>query len=437
MHPPVVEVVCAGPNLIMNGGFEHGFQPMGVGNYWKGFTNGGRANYGFYDDTWPPVVAEGSHAQLIEINSKNLPNGTDAGRVAGIAQTVFLHPGATYELSLSAMMREEPVAPDEDFYRYMVEWGLSRSGTTDPASMDKRERVVVDKIYPRTEPGAYQSYNTRFVASGGYTTLSIWALKKWATENRELDVDVDNVVLRMCRTKPVHPPAIQPPIFPPMKPGYPSMDQGSMMPPMGEQPMMPSMDQQPTRPPMSQPSMEPPAMQQPMEPPAPPTPPAPQPTCDGPGDTWYQVQRGDNMSSLAAQYNTTVQAIVEKNGLSNPNVIYVGQMLCMPGPAGAQSSDQAAAPSAASAGNLAPSADVAAAAAAAPAVDAAPSGDTVAAPSSSPVDSATGPTTYQVQRGDTLSGIAAGYNTTVEVLMATNGIGNPNFIYVGQSLQVP
>jgi LysM repeat protein len=42
-----------------------------------------------------------------------------------------------------------------------------------------------------------------------------------------------------------------------------------------------------------------------------------------------------------------------------------------------------------------------------------------------------------VQRGDTLSGIAARHNTTVEALMAVNGINNPNFIYVGQSLQVP
>jgi LysM repeat protein len=414
VKPPVVEVVCEGPNLLMNGGFEHGFQPMGVGNYWKGFTNGGRANFGFYDDTWPPVVAEGSHAQLIEINSKNLPSGTDADRVAGIAQTVFLHPGATYELSLSAMMREEPVAPDEDFYRYMVEWGLSRTGTTDPASMEVRERVPLDKIYPRTEPGAYQSHSTRFVASGGYTTLSIWALKKWATENRELDVDVDNVVLRMCRTKTWHPPVVHPPVYhPPAKPDYPVKDQKPTMPPI-------------TRPP---------SMEKPMEPPAPRTPPAPKPTCDGPGDTWYQVQRGDNMSKLAAQYNTTVQAIVEKNNLSNPNVIYVGQMLCMPGPASAESSDQAAA--APSTASLAPSADVAAAAAAAPAVDAARSGDAAAAPSSSPADSATGPTTYQVQRGDTLSGIAVRHNTNVEALMANNGISNPNFIYVGQTLQVP
>jgi LysM repeat protein len=292
--------------------------------------------------------------------------------------------------------------------------------------MEVREGVPLDKIYPRTEPGAYQSYTKRFVASGGYTTLSIWALKKWATENRELDVNIDNVVLRMCRTSTMHPPMDYQPFFP-TKPDYPYMDQQSMMPPMG----YPQGMEQPT---MERPT-ERPIMDRPMEPPAPRTPPAPRPTCDNPGHVWYEVQRGDNMSRLAAEYNTTVQAIMEKNGLSNPNVIYVGQMLCMPGSAGTESAGQA--PTAPSAASFAPSADVAAAAAAAPAVDAGPSGDTAAASSSSPADSAIGPTTYQVQRGDTLSGIAARHNTTVEALMAVNGINNPNFIYVGQSLQVP
>ena len=45
--------------------------------------------------------------------------------------------------------------------------------------------------------------------------------------------------------------------------------------------------------------------------------------------------------------------------------------------------------------------------------------------------------TYTVRSGDTLSGIAARYGTTVAVLCQLNGISNPNYIYVGQVLKLP
>jgi LysM repeat protein len=44
--------------------------------------------------------------------------------------------------------------------------------------------------------------------------------------------------------------------------------------------------------------------------------------------------------------------------------------------------------------------------------------------------------TYTVKRGDTLSGIAAKYKTTVAKLVSLNGIKNPNVISVGQKLKV-
>ena len=45
--------------------------------------------------------------------------------------------------------------------------------------------------------------------------------------------------------------------------------------------------------------------------------------------------------------------------------------------------------------------------------------------------------TYTVKSGDTLSGLAARYHTTVSVLAQTNHISNPNLIRVGQRLTVP
>ena len=43
---------------------------------------------------------------------------------------------------------------------------------------------------------------------------------------------------------------------------------------------------------------------------------------------------------------------------------------------------------------------------------------------------------YTVKSGDTLSAIAARYNTSVDNLVRLNGINNPNLIYVNQKLRV-
>ena len=44
--------------------------------------------------------------------------------------------------------------------------------------------------------------------------------------------------------------------------------------------------------------------------------------------------------------------------------------------------------------------------------------------------------TYTVKRGDTLSGIARRYKTTVAKLVKNNGIKNPNIIYAGQKIKI-
>ncbi|MBX5483107.1 MAG: LysM peptidoglycan-binding domain-containing protein [Myxococcaceae bacterium] len=45
--------------------------------------------------------------------------------------------------------------------------------------------------------------------------------------------------------------------------------------------------------------------------------------------------------------------------------------------------------------------------------------------------------TYKIRWGDTLSGIAARYHTTVAALAKANHIKNPNLIYAGDTLRIP
>lgn len=93
----------------------------------------------------------------------------------------------------------------------------------------------------------------------------------------------------------------------------------------------------------------------------------------------HVVQYGETLSSIATRYSTTYQALASLNGLSNPNMIYAGQVLKVSGTASATR-------------------------------------------------------TYTVRPGDNLLSIASKLGTTYQSLAQRNGLSNPNLIYPGQTL---
>jgi len=111
------------------------------------------------------------------------------------------------------------------------------------------------------------------------------------------------------------------------------------------------------------------------------------PEAQSTGTSVHIVQWGETLTVIASRYGVSAASIAQANELYNPNFIYAGQRLVIP---------TGAAP-------------------------APPSGST---------------TTYVVQPGDTLNVIAARFGTTAAQLAASNGLWNPNFIYVGQVLKV-
>ncbi|MBV14751.1 MAG: hypothetical protein CL505_06745 [Actinobacteria bacterium] len=99
------------------------------------------------------------------------------------------------------------------------------------------------------------------------------------------------------------------------------------------------------------------------------------------------VQWGDTLSVIAEDFGTTVSELMSLNGLSIANSLFVGQELIVPGGVGTVST--------------------------------------------------LGPTIVNVQSGESLSLIAGRYAVTVADLMAENGISDPNLVYVGQRLTIP
>lgn len=96
----------------------------------------------------------------------------------------------------------------------------------------------------------------------------------------------------------------------------------------------------------------------------------------------YTVRRGDTLSAIAQRFDTTVSALVQLNGIANPNLIYTGQVLKVPG------------------------------------------------------TPRTTVQTYTVRQGDTLWGIARRFGTTVQYLAGVNHIADPSLIYPGQVLDI-
>lgn len=110
------------------------------------------------------------------------------------------------------------------------------------------------------------------------------------------------------------------------------------------------------------------------------------------GDTvYYTVRYGDTLSEIASKYGTTYQQLAQINNISNPNLIYPGQVLVIYGNSGNN-------------GNA--------------------SQGTVSA-------------TYTVRSGDCLSVIGARLGVSWQSIAQANGITSPYTIYPGQVIAIP
>jgi LysM repeat protein len=108
--------------------------------------------------------------------------------------------------------------------------------------------------------------------------------------------------------------------------------------------------------------------------------------------SYVTVSRGDSLSLIASLNGMTVNELMQLNGLSNPNHVWIGQRLLVRGGGSASATSY----------------------------------NTVASDGS----------IHIVRRGETLSHVAQRYGLSIQQLMAMNNLSNPNHVYVGQRLYV-
>lgn len=100
------------------------------------------------------------------------------------------------------------------------------------------------------------------------------------------------------------------------------------------------------------------------------------------------VKRGETLSGIASEYNTSYEYLAKVNNIPNPNLIFVGQRIKVPNFDNSRISD-------------------------------------------------TSHRLYIVQRGNNLTGISKKFGVSIKTIVELNNIANPNLIFTGQVLRIP
>lgn len=173
------------------------------------------------------------------------------------------------------------------------------------------------------------------------------------------------------------------------------------------------------------------------------------------------VQPGDTLSAIADDLGVDITALATANGITDPALIYAGEVLIIPGVASAPAASPSNPAPAATASYTVSEGDTLGDIAARFGTDAAtlaalngienaslivigevltvPAASPVATPSNgaSPVTAVPPRVTHVVVAGETLSTIASQYGVSVADLMAANTLANPSLLVPGQEILVP
>jgi len=179
------------------------------------------------------------------------------------------------------------------------------------------------------------------------------------------------------------------------------------------------------------------------------------------GGRVHVVEWGDSLGTIAQQYGISMERLQQANGISNPDLLYVGQELVIPG-----SVSGASLPSATDSGgrhtvaagdnlyqislrygipttqlmsiNNLLSADqiYAGQVLVIPGLSAPSLAPQTSQQAAAPVVTG-GPISHIVQPGETLGRISSRYNVSLSSIVQANSLSNPSLLFVGQTLSIP
>jgi len=173
-------------------------------------------------------------------------------------------------------------------------------------------------------------------------------------------------------------------------------------------------------------------------------------------DDPYTVREGDTVSHIAARTGASVAAIARANALTDPARIRAGQVLTIPTGSGARAASTASRAAQPTRWTVRPGETLTGIAARTGTTVRAliatnhlradgliiagqtltiPTGSTASAPRTT-ADAPRATSSYTVRPGDTVSGIAARFGTTVRSVVAANGLGANAMIRIGQTLRI-
>ncbi len=141
---------------------------------------------------------------------------------------------------------------------------------------------------------------------------------------------------------------------------------------------------------------------------------------------YHRVKSGDTLGKIARMYGTTVSQLCRLNGLKSTSILRIGQSIrCFASDDASVSTSQndSLKPADSSVKTTRVEADAAAVA------------SVTSQTSSSSASDEGQPVYHRIQAGDTLSGIAAKYGTTVSKLCELNGITRTTILRLGRSLR--
>jgi len=143
--------------------------------------------------------------------------------------------------------------------------------------------------------------------------------------------------------------------------------------------------------------------------------------------TTHTVVAGETLYRIAVNNGTTVAILAQLNNITNPSLIYTGQVLILP------AGSDVVVPTATAEPEATEDPEATEEPASTPDPEATEEPDT----DSSSSDDVTEGGSYVVQPGESLFSIATANNTTMAVLQQLNNIANVNLIFAGQRLILP